>query len=114
MIDELVNDYCILADNGAVIFASYDHVLEFVDKIRADERKRKTLAELLSATPVDAVNMSQECVDETAKGVHEWVGFTDEEVGTLTVFNGLHHIETPLLADFIRAIESKLKEKNHG
>jgi hypothetical protein len=44
----------------------------------------------------------------------EWVGLTDEEVGTLTVFNGLHHIETPLLADFIRAIEAKLKEKNCG
>lgn len=39
MIDELVNDYCILADDGAVIFASYDHVLEFVEKIRADERE---------------------------------------------------------------------------
>ena len=36
--EELINDYCILADDGAVIFASYDHVLEFVDKIRADER----------------------------------------------------------------------------
>ena len=27
----------------------------------------------------DAVNMSQECVDETAKGGHEWVGLTKEE-----------------------------------
>ena len=43
-----------------------------------------------------------------------WVGLTDEEVGTLTVFDGLHHVETPLLADFIRAIEAKLKEKGHG
>jgi len=42
----------------------------------------------------------------------EWVGLTDEEVGTLTVFDGLHHVETPLLADFVRAIEAKLKEKN--
>ena len=39
MIDELVNDYCILGDDGAVIFASYDHLLEFVEKIRADERE---------------------------------------------------------------------------
>lgn len=30
---------------------------------------------------------------------------TNEEVGILTVFDGLHHIETPLLADYIRAIE---------
>jgi uncharacterized UPF0160 family protein len=61
---------------------------------------------------VDAVNMSQKRVDETAKRKHEWVGLTDEEVGTLTVFDGLHHVETPLLAGFARAIEAKLKEKN--
>jgi hypothetical protein len=42
----------------------------------------------------------------------EWVGLTDEEVGGLTVFDGLHHIETPLLAEYIRYIETKLKEKN--
>ena len=42
----------------------------------------------------------------------EWVGLTSEEIGTLTVFDGLHHVETPLLADFFRAIEAKLKEKN--
>jgi hypothetical protein len=43
---------------------------------------------------------------------HEWVGLTNEEVGTLTVFDGLHDVETPLLTDFARAIESKIKEKN--
>jgi hypothetical protein len=42
----------------------------------------------------------------------EWVGLTDEEVGTLTVFDGLHHVEVPVLAGFARAIEAKLKEKN--
>jgi hypothetical protein len=42
----------------------------------------------------------------------EWQGLTDEEVGMLTVFDGLHHVEVPLLAEFIRAIETKLKEKN--
>jgi len=42
----------------------------------------------------------------------EWVGLTDEEVGRLTVFDGLHHVELPILADFARAIEAKLKEKN--
>ena len=41
-----------------------------------------------------------------------WVGLTDEEVGMLTVFDGLHHVEIPLLANFARAIEAKLKEKN--
>ena len=48
------------------------------------------------------------------KPVREWQGLTDEEVGMLTVFDGLHHVEVPLLADFARAIEAKLKEKNHG
>jgi hypothetical protein len=42
----------------------------------------------------------------------EWVGLTDEEVGGLTVFDNLTHIEVPILADFVRAIEAKLKEKN--
>jgi hypothetical protein len=41
-----------------------------------------------------------------------WQGLSDEEVGRLTVFDGLHHIETPLLAKFIRAVEAVLKEKN--
>ena len=49
---------------------------------------------------------------ENAAAKREWVGLTDEEVGMLTVFDGLHHVETPLLADFIRAIEAKLNEKN--
>ena len=44
----------------------------------------------------------------------EWVGLTDEEVGMLTVFDGLYHVETPLLAGFARSIEAKLKEKNNG
>ena len=43
-----------------------------------------------------------------------WIGLTDEEVGGLTVFKGLYHIETPLLADYIRHIQAKLKEKNGG
>ena len=47
-----------------------------------------------------------------AQPEREWQVLTDEEVGALTVFDGLHHVETPLLADFIRAIEAKLKEKN--
>jgi len=62
--------------------------------------------------PVHASDISQERVDETAKREHEWVGLTDEEVGGLTVFDGLTHIEVPILADFVRAIEAKLKEKN--
>jgi hypothetical protein len=42
----------------------------------------------------------------------EWQGLTDEEIGMLTIFDGLHHVETPLLAEFARTIETALKEKN--
>lgn len=42
----------------------------------------------------------------------QWVGLTQVEVGTLTVFPGLFDVETPLLADFIRHIESELKARN--
>ena len=44
----------------------------------------------------------------------EWVGLSDEEIGRLAVFDGLHHVEIPLLAKFIIAIEQALKEKNNG
>lgn len=37
--DELVNDYTIAGDGGEIIFSSYDQFLEFVEKIRADERE---------------------------------------------------------------------------
>jgi hypothetical protein len=33
---------------------------------------------------------------------------TDEEVGRLTVFEGLHHAEVPLLAQFVRHIEKAI------
>jgi hypothetical protein len=42
----------------------------------------------------------------------EWVGLTNEEIGGLTVFDGLHHVSTPLLAEFIKSIETQLKDKN--
>jgi hypothetical protein len=48
----------------------------------------------------------------TMQHPREWVGLTDEEVGGLTVFDGLTHVEVPILVDFARAIEAKLKEKN--
>jgi hypothetical protein len=45
------------------------------------------------AQPVDAVNMSQERVDETAKGEHEWKGLDDEIPGlglvTDEFYNGM-------------------------
>ena len=42
----------------------------------------------------------------------EWQSLSDEEIGRLGVFDGLHHVEIPLLAKFIIAIEQALREKN--
>ena len=50
----------------------------------------------------------------TAPQPREWVGLTGEEIGLLTTGDGWAHLETPVLADFARAIEAKLREKNHG
>lgn len=93
--EELINDYCILADDGAVIFASYDHVLEFVEKIRAG-----------------AVTMRPERVDETAKFGHEWVGLTDEEIYDYADKFLYQHGSNYGIRSFGKAIEAKLKEKN--
>jgi hypothetical protein len=41
-----------------------------------------------------------------------WQGLSNDEIGRLAVFDGLHHVEIPLLAKFILAIEQALKEKN--
>ena len=42
-----------------------------------------------------------------------WVGLTEEEFFDLLHFDGkLDQVEVPLIADFIRAIQKKLKEKN--
>ena len=46
------------------------------------------------------------------KQKREWQGLTNEEVGALTVFDGLHHVEIPILANFVWAVEAKIKEKN--
>jgi hypothetical protein len=37
--EELVNDYTLVGDDGAVIFSSYDRFLEFVEEIRQMQRK---------------------------------------------------------------------------
>jgi hypothetical protein len=60
----------------------------------------------------DAYKMGMEAGKEMEK--NEWQGLTEYEVGFLTVFDGLYDVEVPLLANFIRHIEAKLKEKNHA
>ena len=59
------------------------------------------------AQHVDAVNMSQKRVDETAKGKHKWVGLTDDERKQI-----VSYIRDPI--DWVPAVEAKLKEKNGG
>jgi hypothetical protein len=77
----------------------------------------------LYTAPVDAINMKQERVDETAKGEHEyvidcprcghccperkWVGLTENEIVELA--GGDITRDERMIA---RAIEAKLKEKN--
>ena len=63
-------------------------------------------------TPVDSVNMSQECVDETAKGGHKWVGLTDEERSKIWGELPQTSNEERDACIFAQAIEAKLKEKN--
>jgi len=66
-----------------------------------------------------ASDISKERVDETAKREHEWVGLSDEEIWLeYQCLWPFHPAEEPTLAKdiakFARAIEAKLKEKNHG
>lgn len=56
---------------------------------------------------VDAVNISQEPVDETAKCKHEWVGITEDEAIELYEYSATEW-------QFAQAIEARLKEKNNG
>ena len=74
-----------------------------------DERFEQAIQALRQALaqPVDAVNMSQERVDETVKREHEWVGLTDEEVFLISEYPECCEVS-------IRNAEAKLKEKNGG
>ena len=64
---------------------------------------------------VDAVNMSEERVDETAKSKHKWVGLTDDEIREFAdkhLFYQPEGYEVSGVFALARAIEAKLKEKN--
>jgi len=66
-------------------------------------------------TPVNAVNTSQDRVDETGKSEHkrEWVGLDEVEVTGMTcecVDDGTFNMSCA--HDFARAIEAKLRERN--
>jgi hypothetical protein len=63
---------------------------------------------------VDADDTSQKRVDEMVKTEHEWVGLKDEEIVAAT--NAVHGFGAIKQKDmnFAKAIEAKLREKNHG
>jgi len=101
-------------DFGRWNFTSED-LLDFVFMVQKAEQEKPWVKSYGGGKPnyctpdVDAVNMSQERVDETAKGEHkrEWVGLTRRELDIATL--GLED-----LGDCYIAIEAKLKEKNNG
>ena len=63
----------------------------------------------LEVTPdVDAVNMSQERVDETAKCKREWVGLTEANKST-----AIKLIEAGMFNLAFKYLEEQLKEKNY-
>lgn len=61
---------------------------------------------------VHASDTNQERVDEMAKDRHEWVGLTDGDIAQ--TMHGSVEGSNVLPYQFARAIEAKLKEKNHG
>jgi len=77
-------------------------------EVRGEAHKAITV---LRQALVDADDTSQERVDEKAKREHEWVGLTDEEHDSI---KRNYHNMTWTLEMFAKAIEAKLKEKNHG
>jgi hypothetical protein len=58
------------------------------------------------------VTMGKELAKHDQQKGFEWVDLTPGEIGELTVFDGLNHIETDILADFVWKVEAKIKEKN--
>ena len=64
--------------------------------------------------PVHASDISQEPVDETVKGKHEWVKLTDEEIYDYADKFLYQHGSNYGIKSFGKAIEAKLKEKNGG
>lgn len=109
--------------------------LGFVDWLCGDDHSvkpknkalevRKSLRQALTQ-PVDAVNISQERVDETAKNRHEWVGLSSLDKTflrtTYAQLRPLYHdkkeevsVAAEVVTDwdgFFAAIDAKLKEKN--
>jgi len=70
---------------------------------------------LLLLEAANALEKSVECMCGICKlGPQQrtWVGLTDEEIENL--WQKTWHKDSRMIYDFTRAIEAKLKEKNHG
>ena len=97
--------------------SSYDMELEkFAELVRADERIEQAEKPWVKTycggkpnytTPVQASDILQERVDETAKCGHDWVGLTPIE------FNSIKDTATTIGYAIIKT-EAMLKEKNCG
>ena len=76
--------------------------------------QRKSLAELLSATPVDETVKHEYVLDCPRCGhccqKREWVGLTDADIAQ--AMHGSVEGSNMLPYQFARAIEAKLKERN--
>lgn len=55
-----------------------------------------------------------ECVCDWTVTPNEWHGLTTEEINKITDELNIDLILGCSISDFVKAIEAKLKEKNHG
>ena len=86
---------------------------EIADDVYCDQKLEGVITALRQAL-VDADDTSQERVDEKVEREREWVGLTDDEVSEIIDREiGFNSCWGPEEA-FARAVEEKLKEKNHG
>ena len=118
--------------NGRVYDVETLQAMTSRDILAIPDMGKKALKEVMEALDVYAVNISQERVDETAKGEHEpwqsvqctcggtiyfkhtkreWVGLTDAD--KQEAFDETQEASGGFW-DFADYLEAKLKEKNHG
>ena len=92
----------------ALVFAQY----EDRDYDDVCDQKVRAARDALRQALVDADDTLEKRVEEKAKREHEWVGLTDEEIKSVCYKRDWTAPWTD--TTFARAIEAKLKEKNHG
>jgi hypothetical protein len=98
---ELAEEHGDWDDFGRWTFRDNDRLLAFVDAILKVERE--TCAVLIESTPTMLGSPKR-----------EWVGLTDEEIYDYADKFLYQHGSNFGIKSFGKAIEAKLKEKNHG